>query len=132
MPKKWQLSTGMGGNFSPEWWQLKNGIGGIFAPEYALQIKGETSGLCRVINIKLAVQQTYNQFYVCSMLLIRVLLINWQLTFYVVVGSLCLRLKDNHNCNTLGKNMIEIGYTRHNQALDIMSKCMKSNMFGDT
>jgi len=37
MPKNWQLSTGMGGNFGPEWWQLSNGIGGNFAPEYALK-----------------------------------------------------------------------------------------------
>ncbi len=42
--------------------------------------------------------------------------------FYVVVGSLCLKLKDNHNCNTLGENMIEIGCIRHNQILDIMFK----------
>jgi len=84
-------------------------------------MEGDTSGLCRVINIKLAVQQTYKQFYVCSMLCIRVFLINWQLIFYVVLGSLCLKLKDNHNCNTLCENMTEIGYTRHNLGLDIMA-----------
>ena len=48
-------------------------------------------------------------------------LINWQLVFYVVVGSLCLKLKDNHNYNTLSESMTEIGFTRHNPGLDIMA-----------
>jgi len=39
MPKKWQLSTGIGGNFGPECRQLSNGMSGNFAPDYAIIVE---------------------------------------------------------------------------------------------